>query len=46
MDFNLLHRAAEPHHADAHAPIHQAHERLFKEAGEPEGSLRAALRLV
>ncbi len=40
------HRAAEPHHADEHAPVHAAHERFQQEGGEPAGGRGASLRAL
>ncbi len=37
---------AEPHHADADAPVHPADERFLEEADEPESGLRFALLLL
>jgi len=39
--FDQLCRAPEPYHADAHAPIHSANQRLFEEGREPRSRGRA-----
>ena len=33
---HVARRAAEPHHADAHASLHAAHQRVLKEGREPQ----------
>ena len=43
---HVLRRAAEPHDADAHAPLHAADQCVLKEIREPRAHGRALHRLV